>query len=156
MIQKILVRPTNNPEYGWNNKGELLNDTLFHIHDVGKVLSNLSNELNEIGYSHDWSKIKYFDNFAHDCLERLDTPDFKSRNWYKIHTTSERHHLNTSCPNDVNLLDVLEMIADCVVAGKTRTGTVNPNYLILHDGVLDKAYWNTVKLISENTIVGEL
>lgn len=155
-MKPILLRQTNNPDTGWDNKEELLNDTLFHIHDVGKVLSSLANELNEIGYSHDWSKIKYFDDFANDCLERLDTPDFKSRNWYHVHTKSERHHLNTYVHPDVNLLDVLEMISDCVVAGKTRSGEVNPNYLILKDKVLDKAYWNTVKLISDNVHVGEL
>lgn len=150
MIKPITIKQTNNPDYGWDNKEELLNDTLFHIHDVGNILNQLANELNEIGYSHDWSKIKYFDDFAKDCLERLDTPDFKSRSWYTIHTENERHHLNTYEPNDVNLLDVLEMITDCVVAGKSRTGKVNTSFLVLKQGMLTRAYWNTVKYISNN------
>lgn len=149
MTNQILIKPTQNPEYGWNNKEELLNDTLFHIHDVGKVLNQLSNQLSENGYCHDWSKLKYFDDFAQDCLERLDTPDFKSRNWYHTHTTNERHHLNTSCPEDVNLLDVLEMIVDCITAGKSRTGEVDMRFLVLQDGVLEKAYWNTVDLVDK-------
>ena len=150
MLKPIYIRQTSNPEYGWENKEELLNDTLFHIHDVGNVLNQLANELNEIGYSHDWSKIRYFDDFAQDCLERLDTPDFKSRNWYHIHTTKERHHLNTSCPKDVNLLDVLEMATDCICAGKSRTGTVDYKFLYLNTNILKAAYWNTVKLIDKN------
>lgn len=148
MNKPILIKPTNNPDYGWDNKEELLNDTLFHIHDVGNVLNQLSNKLSEIGYCHDWSKLTYFDDFSNDCLERLTTPEFKSRPWYHIHTTNERHHLNTSCPDDVNLLDVLEMITDCICAGKSRSGEVNPSFLVLDEGVLEKAYWNTVVLVN--------
>lgn len=37
----------------------------------------------------------------------------------------ERHHLLSRTPEDVNLVDVFEYIADCVMAGMARTGEVN-------------------------------
>lgn len=36
----------------------------------------------------------------------------------------ERRHLNDKVPEDVNLIDVLEMICDRVCAGMARTGAV--------------------------------
>lgn len=146
----LKIKKTNNPEYGYKNKDELYLETQQHRVDVARLMSFIALELNEIGYRHDWSKIEYFDQFAKDTLERQDTPDFKSRDWYKIHTTEERHHLNANTPKDVDLLDVLEFICDCVVAGKSRTGRVEKKYLELSAVILKQAFWNTVnKLTNE-------
>ena len=144
------IKQTNNPEYGYESKEQLYLETEQHKMDVARLMSFIALELNEIGYNHDWTKIQYFDQFAKDTLERQDTPDFKSRDWYKIHTKEERHHLNVNTPKDVDLLDVLEFICDCVVAGKARTGRVEKKYLELSGDILKKAFWNTVdKLIDE-------
>ena len=144
------IKQTNNPEYGYETKEQLYLETEQHKMDVARLMSFLALELNEIGYNHDWTKIQYFEQFAQDTLERQDTPDFKSRDWYKIHTKEERHHLNANTPKDVDLLDVLEFICDCVVAGKARTGRVEKKYLELSEDILKKAFWNTVdKLIDE-------
>lgn len=144
------IKQTNNPEYGYETKEQLYLETEQHKMDVARLMSFIALELNEIGYNHDWTKIQYFDQFAKDTLERQDTPDFKSRDWYKIHTKEERHHLNANTPKDVDLLDVLEFICDCVVAGKARTGRVEKKYLELSGDILKKAFWNTVdKLIDE-------
>ena len=62
-----------------------------------------------------------------------------------MHVTAERHHLLAHCPDDVNLVDVLEMIADCTLAGLTRSGTVRP--VEINDEILKKAVDNTVQLI---------
>lgn len=152
-MQTVIVKKTKDPEKGYETKEQLLDDTKQHIHDVSKVLNSLSYELADRGDFHDWSKIEYFDNFAKDTLEREDTPDFKQREWYKIHTVEERHHINACVPDNVNLIDVLEMIADCVIAGKTRSGTVNDDFLVIPDDVLKDAYWNTVKLVKDNVQV---
>lgn len=149
-MQTVIVKKTNNPEKGYETKEQLLEDTKQHITDVGKVLSSLSYELVDRGDYHDWSKIEYFDQFAQDTLERKDTPDFKSRAWYNVHTKEERHHINARVPDDVNFIDILEMIVDCCVAGKTRTGSVNDEFLIIPQSVLNDAYWNTVELIKNN------
>ena len=149
-MQTVIVKKTNDPEKGYETKDQLLKDTKQHISDVGKVLTSLSFELVDRGDYHDWSKLEYFDQFAQDTLEREDTPDFKQRAWYNIHTSEERHHINARVPDDVNLIDLLEMIADCCVSGKTRSGTVNDDFLEISDDVLKAAYWNTVKLIKDN------
>ena len=144
------IKQTNNPEYGYESKEQLYLETEQHKMDVARLMSFIALELNEIGYNHDWTKIQYFDQFAKDTLERQDTPDFKSRDWYKIHTKEERHHLNANTTKDVDLLDVLEFICDCVVAGKARTGRVEKKYLELSGDILKKAFWNTVnKIIDE-------
>ena len=154
-METVFVKKTNNPEYGYEDKDQLLMDTIQHIDDVRKVLTSLSFELVNRGDYHDWSKLEYFDNFAQDTLERQDTPDFKQREWYKIHTREERHHINARVPEKVNLIDLLEMQVDCIVAGKTRSGTVDDRFLEIPDNVLKEAYWNTVELIKENVKIGE-
>ena len=73
--------------------------------------------------------------------------------WYKKHVEKERHHLFSKCPDDVDLLDVIEMIVDCVCAGKTRSGEVRP--LEISDDILKRAVENTVKLVDKITIVKE-
>ena len=152
-MQTVVVKKTSDPEQGYDTKEQLLRDTKQHIRDVGKVLDSISLELVERGDHHDWTKLEYFDNFAKDALERIDTPDFKKRDWYKIHTSEERHHINARVPPDVNLIDIFECIADCIVAGKTRSGTVNDNFLVIPQTVLNEAYWNTVKLVKDNVQV---
>ena len=63
--------------------------------------------------------------------------------WYQsIHLKKERHHLSHSAPDDVDLVDVLEQIADCVMAGMARSGECRNEKL--PDGLLEKAYANTV------------
>ena len=77
--------------------------------------------------------------------------DFVSGEWYQLHINTERHHLLSRCPEDVNLLDVIEMIVDYVCAGKTRIGEVRD--LEISTDILEKALKNTVKLVDEMTIV---
>ena len=155
MLKEITVKKTNNPQDGYTDKDKLYQEVEQHREDVAKCMYMLANHLCEIGEKHDWTKIEYFDDFAKDTLERLTTPEFKKRDWYNIHCNKERHHLNSKIPTDVDLFDVLESICDCIIAGKTRSGEVNPFFLILKKGILEKAYWNTVDKISENIKVEE-
>lgn len=80
-----------------------------------------------------------------------DGVDFVSGEWYQLHINTERHHLLSRCPDDVNLLDVIEMIVDCVCAGKTRSGKVRD--LEISQEILNKALKNTVKMVDEMTVV---
>lgn len=48
-------------------------------------------------------------------------------------------------PEDVNLVDVLDMIIDCVMAGMGRSGSVRP--LDISPEVLMVAFQNTVELM---------
>jgi len=54
-------------------------------------------------------------------------------------------------PSDVNLIDVLDMIADCVMAGMARTGNVYP--LDIKPDILMIAFNNTVELLKNKIIV---
>ncbi len=154
-MRTVTVKKTENPEEGYTSKEQLLKDTRQHRHDVCLVLSEMSLYLERIGVFHDWSKIEYFDQFAKDALERQDTPDFKKREWYKIHTTEERHHINARVPEKVNLFDLLEMQVDCIIAGLTRAGAVDDKFLEIPEEVLHEAYWNTVEYIKNHVRLEE-
>ena len=61
-------------------------------------------------------------NELHRAFEQLGTPtvilraslidNFTDGEWYPMHCQTERHHLNERCPDDVSLIDVIEMICD--------------------------------------------
>lgn len=92
--------------------------------------------------------------FYNDFIEAMAGEiDFVSGEWYQLHINTERHHLLSRCPEDVNLLDVIEMIVDCVCAGKTRSGEVRN--LEISTEILEKALKNTVKLVDDMTYVVE-
>ena len=133
---------------------EILSNVWQHKYDVSIVMNELAKMMIDIGVNHDWTKLKYFNQFVKDTVERKDTADFKKRDWYKIHTSNERHHVNAKIPTDVNLFDLIEMQVDCIVAGKTRNdGKVDDNFLIVPQSVINEAYWNTVKMLKSMIVV---
>ena len=123
-----------------------------HIKDVHNVMSMLSLYLEMQGHDHDWSKLKFegefWENFRDSLLYGI---DFVSNTWYQKHITAEKHHPTSYCHVDINLLDIIEMIVDCVCAGKTRAGKIRP--MEINDEILKKAFANTVKLVDEITEV---
>ena len=123
-----------------------------HIVDVANVLIGPSEKLKENGHKHDWTKKKYEKMFYNNFLATMNYgADFVSGEWHQLHVNTERHHLLSRCPEDVNLLDVIEMIVDCVCAGKTRSGEVRD--LKISTDILGKALRNTVKLVDDMTVV---
>lgn len=70
-----------------------------------------------------------------------------------MHIKKEKHHPTSYCHDDINLLDIIEMIVDCVCAGKARAGEVRT--MEINDEILKKAFENTVKLIDDITEVEE-
>lgn len=123
-----------------------------HLADVGNLMMALSEKLKENGCKHDWTKKSEERMFYRDFLATMnDGADFVSAEWYQHHVNTERHHLLSRCPEDVNLLDVIEMIVDCVCAGKTRSGEVRD--LEISTDILEKALKNTVKLVDDMTVV---
>ena len=120
---------------------------ISHVKDVCNVMDALVEIIQQRAKRHDYTKFTDADNFYRQlcyCINNHDE-DFTSSSWYKQHVTKERHHLNANCPNDVNLIDVLEMIVDCVVADIAKTGDVQPISII--PAVLNKAVQNTASLI---------
>lgn len=127
-----------------------------HQADVGRVMIELGELCNKAGERHDITKTiqeKQFYNDFKDVVYGRTDKAFTELPWYQMHVQAERHHLNANCPDDVNLIDVLEMIADCTCAGKTRTGVVYG--LDLSDDILRKAFENTVKLVDDITVVSD-
>ena len=95
----------------------------MHRQDVRAVMYHLSNQMRMQGIKHDWTKIS---------KEKLFYKDF-------LATMNE----------GADLLDIIEMVVDCVCAGKARSGEVRE--LEISDEILKLALNNTVKLVDDMT-----
>ena len=128
-------------------KEELIEDIVNHIHDVQYVCTLFMKLLYNQILMHDYTKLEFFDEFYHDYVTAQESEfiDFKDENWYKNIHKVERHHLNNSVPDDVNLLDVVEMVIDCVCAGLSRSGEIYP--IKIPQDVLERAIENTKNLL---------
>lgn len=126
-----------------------------HRYDVKKMMYNISEMLKIAGNMHDWTKNDKTileEMFYCDLVDTMNGEMiFTDGKWHQIHCDLERHHLNKRCPDDVNLIDVLEMIADCVCAGAARSGKVED--IKLDIDILKKAFDNTVKMCAESVEV---
>lgn len=131
-------------------KETLLNSSQQHIMDVAAGLGFFANYLVLAAGRHDYDKLTLIEWFHSDFVT-----SFKERGWWDNHRKIHRHHLDKpdGVPEDVNLLDVVEHIVDCVMAGMARSGSVYE--LKLPPELLEKAFQNTVKLLKENVQVKE-
>ena len=152
--KKIVILETKHCDTRALKEGEKLKrdeveyDTKAHIDAVVKCGKFMADKINEQFAKHDHTKLgEHLDDFADALSSRLKDKEFKELPWWKTHLT-ERHHLNDKAPEDVNLIDVLEMICDCCVAGMARTGEVYD--LDLPDEVLKKAFKNTAEMIKKD------
>jgi hypothetical protein len=141
-IEKSAVADTRTCDYTKVTKEELFKASQQHIEDVGQALYFFRDKLLDAITNHDPDKITDIDGFHRDFVT-----GFKNTTWWDAHRKSNRHHLtqDDGIPTDVNLIDVLDFIADCVMAGMGRSGTVYP--LKLSDELLQKAFQNTVTLL---------
>ena len=126
----------------------------MHIGDVCKIMYYLAGFMKASGELHDYTKKTMEQMFYRDFFSTINQgTNFVEGRWYQNHIAAERHHLLARCPEDVNLIDVLEMIADCVCAGLARSGEVRD--LEIPDDILKLAVQNTVKMIADNIEVRE-
>lgn len=126
----------------------------MHIDDVKKVMHALSRFVEMAGRSHDFTKKSRERMFYQDFVDTQENgADFVNGEWYQLHVKAERHHLISNCPPDVNLVDVLEMIADCTCAGLARSGEIRD--LEISEEILTKAVKNTAELIKSMVTVAE-
>ena len=127
---------------------EFSKSTDMHREDVLNTMNELARLIQEAGKNHDWTKKEKEKEFYEQFTASKEKGfNFKESKWYKYHATTERHHLNSNVPKDVNLIDVLEMIADCCCAGMARSGNVYD--LELPDEVLQNAFQNTVDMVKK-------
>jgi hypothetical protein len=127
---------------------QLLESSKQHIGDVEKALDFFAHRLRCRADNHDWDKIEFIAGFYADFQTK-----FKETRWWDRHRRVSRHHINYAdgVPEDVNLIDVLEHIADCVMAGMGRSGTVYE--LKLPDELLQRAFRNTTEFLKAQVMV---
>lgn len=120
----------------------------MHQGDVEEMMTALATELRNAGANHDFTKTKepHRSLFYRELCAKIEgkTDSFTDGEWYPMHCKTERHHLNEHCPEDVNLIDVIEMICDCVCAGMARTGVFRP--IEISSEILQRAVENTAKM----------
>ena len=117
-----------------------------HIDDVKRLTESFCDEMITRISHHDWTKVSEpFASWVYDDM-KANIEDgkkpFTDMEWYKLHVNAERHHLNDRVPEDVDLIDVVERLVDCVSAGMARSGSVYD--VTVPDDVLRKAVANTV------------
>lgn len=134
----------------WSNvtEDELFNSSSMHIRDVKRGLNYFKYLIDNAAAKHDHDKLSDIAGFHADFKT-----GFKSQSWYENHKKVNRHHLqdDDGIPSDVDLVDVLEYITDCVMAGKARSGSVTE--LNIKPEVLMKAFKNTAKLLASKVEV---
>jgi len=142
---------TGSCDYSKVTKDTLLKSSTMHIDDVRKGILFISDNLHKRAIHHDHDKISGITAFHADF-----STGFKQREWFDNHVKVNRHHLSdpNGVPNDVNLLDIIEMVVDCTMAGMARSGAIYP--MDIPSEVLQKAVDNTVALIKEQIIVNNI
>jgi len=149
-IHKSATADTRTCDFATVTKDQLLRSSKQHIRDVKRGLDYFQLLLCEAGYRHDADKLTDIDGFHADFVT-----GFKQTGWWDRHRGLNRHHLlqPDGVPADVNLIDVLDMIVDCVMAGMGRSGNVYP--LDINPDVLKAAFDNTVALLKAQVVVLE-
>jgi hypothetical protein len=127
---------------------ELKNSTRLHIYDVQRALNFFIDKIEKARANHDFTKNTQMNQFYSDFKT-----GFKEHSWWDNHRKEERHHIQQpdGIRADVDLVDVMEFIADCVMAGMARSGSVYE--LKLPDELLQIAFKNTVEKLKNNVEV---
>ena len=127
---------------------QLLDSSRQHIADVAKAMAFFSSKLFAAAAEHDYDKLTEIDWFYADFRTK-----FEQTGWWDNHRKIHRHHLGQAdgVPEDVNMLDLLEYVADCVMAGMARSGDVYA--LEASDELLRRAFENTVELLKSQVTV---
>jgi len=149
-IEKSKTADTRSCDFTKVTKEQLLESSKQHIGDVKEAMDFFAGRLYAAANAHDPDKISE-DGLA--WFHKDFTTGFKETGWWDNHRKINRHHLgqDDGVPEDVNLIDVLEYVADCVMAGMGRTGTVFP--LEIKPEVLKRAFENTSKLLQSEVVV---
>ena len=151
-IQKSKTADTRSCDFTQVSRETLRESSVQHIEDVRLGLHFFCEQLMVAAVKHDLDKISDIDGFHRDFITGFDA---QHQAWWDNHRKVNRHHLLSAdgVPADVNLIDVLDMIADCVMAGMGRTGEVYP--LNIKPEVLMAAFQNTVTMLKEQVVVVE-
>ena len=149
-IRQSPTADTRTCDFANVSKDTLLASSDQHIEDVRRGLVFFVNRLLALAEVHDFDKISDIDGFHADFVT-----GFKTTAWWDAHRKLNRHHLNMEdgVRADVNLLDVIDYIVDCVMAGMARSGSVYP--LQLPPELLECAFQNTIEMLKREVVVVE-
>ena len=147
-IHKSQTADTHTCDFANVTKETLLASSRQHIGDVASGLALFATMLMDSAARHDTDKLTDIDGFHADFMT-----GFRKTGWWERHRKLNRHHLTheDGIPSDVNLIDVLDFISDCVMAGMARSGSVYP--LGLPEGLLERAFQNTVAILKSQVVV---
>lgn len=147
-ITKSATADTRTCDFANTSKETLLQSSRTHIGDVVQALAFFQGLLTKAAGEHDYDKLTEIDRFHTDFIT-----GFKETGWWDNHRKIHRHHLaqEDGVPEDVNLVDILEYVADCVMAGMARSGEVYE--LAMPPELLQKAFKNTVDLLKSQVVV---
>lgn len=147
-INKSATADTRTCDFANTTKETLLTSSRQHIGDVVQAMAFFTSKLVLAAGEHDYDKLTEIDHFHADFIT-----GFKETGWWDNHRRIHRHHLaqEDGAPEDVNLLDVLEYIADCVMAEMARRGSVYD--LAMPPELLERAFKNTVELLKKEVAV---
>lgn len=147
-IGKSATADTRTCDFANVSKDTLRASSEQHIRDVRLALGFFAQMLHRTAAVHDTDKLTDLDGFHADFVT-----GFAQTGWWERHRSLNRHHLTEpdGVPDDVNLIDVLDFIADCVMAGKARSGSVRP--LDIKPEVLMRAFTNTAELLADIVVV---
>jgi hypothetical protein len=150
LIRKSPTADTRTCDFANVSKGTLLQSSHQHINDVRNGLLFFTAYMENAARNHDWDKIAFIDDFHADFVTGFD-----KASWWFNHRHISRHHLahEDGIPKDVNLLDVLEYIVDCVMAGMARSGDVYE--LKMSPELMKVAFNNTINLLKSKVEVIE-
>lgn len=128
----------------------LLDSSRQHIEDVQAGLGFFVDRILQAARAHDRDKITDIEGFHADFVNGFAEGH---QTWWARHRWLNRHHLNMAdgVPGDVNLVDVLDYITDCVMAGMARSGSVYE--LKLDPEVLQRAFQNTVEMLKREIVL---
>jgi hypothetical protein len=149
-IKKSQTADTRTCDFANTSKETLLASSRQHIGDVVKALAFFQSKITSAAGEHDYDKLTEIEKFHADFAT-----GFKQTGWWDNHRKIHRHHLGQpdGVPYDVNLVDVIEYISDCVMAGMARSGSVYE--LKLPDEILQRAFRNTAELLKSQVVVSE-
>lgn len=148
-IAKSKNADTRSCDYANVSIEELEKSSKQHINDIDLAMQYFAKLLGAAASEHDADKLTGIKHFHSDFIG-----GFKETGWLENHYKVVRHHLSRKSgrvPEDVNLIDVLEYIADNVMAGMGRSGEVREMDITPED--LQAAFKNTVKLLKDQVVV---
>jgi hypothetical protein len=147
-IKQSKTADTRSCDFSKVTEEQLRESSIQHIGDVKKGLEFIKSLIDAAAFNHDHDKLTSLAYFHSDFIS-----GFKETGWWDNHRKVNRHHLlqEDGVPADVNLIDVLDMIVDCVMAGMGRTGSVYP--LEISQELLKRAFDNTVEKLKSQIIV---